>query len=129
MGQAQSFPLSRESDNVRLPLDHPGTEAIAKRIQCLLGMDALSDDDRGNLRKKYRDLHKADSLLARKFFGRPLPITDLRPQFWNDWRSASLQSGIFVDDQFIIAAGFVQWVREWVDTLERRYGDNACDDI
>ncbi len=129
MSRAQSFPLSRESDNVRLPLDHPETEAIAKRIQCLLGIDALSGDDRGNLRKKYRDLQKADSLLVRQFFGRPLPVTGLRPQFWNDGQSASLQSGTFVDDKFIIAAGFVQWVREWVETLERQYCDNSHDDI
>jgi len=114
MPSVQSQPQSRGGNKVRIPLDHPETDAIAKRICILLCMDVINDDERGHLIKKYGDL-------------RPLPPTELRPMFFDDYLRPL--SGMNGKPAILVMAGWVHRLRDYVGRLERKYFDAANDDI
>lgn len=142
MSSVQSQPQSRGRNKVRIPLDHPETDAIAKRICILLCMDVINDDERGHLIKKYSDLRKADYRLARLLFGQPLPTTTLRPDFYDDYcRPLAFMGKVATDRlgreypfgstswKIEVMSGWVHRLREYVERLERKYFDAANDDI
>lgn len=127
MPSVQSQPQSRGGNKVRIPLDHPETDAIAKRIYILLCMDVINDDERGHMIKKYGDLRKADYRLARLLFDSPLPPTELRPMFFDDYLRPL--SGMNGKPAILVMAGWVHRLRDYVGRLERKYFDAANDDI
>lgn len=126
MPDIQSAPQSRERGKVRLPLDHHETESVAKRIHILLCTDALSDDERGHLIKKYSDLRKADCRLARRLFDNPLPATSMRPMFFDD--NNRPLSGVFGQPDLLVMTGWVFRLRDYVERLERKYFGHADND-
>ncbi|MDB5601179.1 MAG: hypothetical protein JWN71_3223 [Xanthobacteraceae bacterium] len=128
MPAIQPEPKSRERSKIRLALDHPEAEAIAKRVHLLMCMDVLNDDERGNLIKKYSELRKVDFRLARRVFEGPLPVTDIRPMFYDDHCRPG--SGVFGRCEVEVWAGWVFRLRDYVAKLEHKHlGSTDDDDI
>jgi hypothetical protein len=89
-------------------------------------MDVINDDERGHLIKKYSELRKADYRLARRLFDNPLPATNMRPMFFDDY-SRPL-SGVFGQPDLFVMAGWVFRLRDYVERLERKYFGRIDDD-
>lgn len=111
----QTRERTRGAPKIRIPLDHPETEQISKRIRFLIFSGMLSEDECGRLTKWQRELRKADSLLSRILYDRPLPATELRPLFY-DYKGPFLSGS-----QAEVATGWVFRLREYVEKLERKY--------
>jgi hypothetical protein len=123
---------SKKSDGgkvkIHLPLDHPELDALALRIRQLIFSCDLTENEHGTLIKQSKALRKADILLARVLYGRPLPPTDIRPLFWDDyWNPFSPFHGRDGGPTRVeVAVGWVFRVAEYVEKLVRKYSDTAA---
>jgi hypothetical protein len=111
---------------IRIPLDHFECEALAKRINRLMFSGVLTEDERGLLVKKERDLRKVDYILARELFDRPLPRTDCRPMFWDD-HGRPLAPSVGRNDTET-RAGWVHRLREYVERIEIKHRSASHED-
>lgn len=115
---SQTRERGQGAQKIRIPLDHPDTENLAKRIRTLIFSGVLADDECGQLIKKERELRKVDYRLAQRLFDTPLPMSSLRPIFWDDYRRPF--SGVFGCHELDVWAGWVARLREYVERLEQR---------
>lgn len=106
----------------RLPLAHPETDSIDRRIQALLDLGSLSDPETGRLLGIRPDLKRADRLLALMLRGGPLPRVLLVPYSWDDW-SASDAPALRGSRINVMAGWVLNKVAAYVHQLERRYLD------
>lgn len=120
----QTIERDQGAQKIRVPLDHPETERLAKRITFLIFSGKLTEDECGQLIKKERDLRKVDYRLARRLFDAPIPVSPHRPMFWDDHRRPF--SGVFCGDELAVWAGWVARLREYVERLERKYLGRAA---
>jgi hypothetical protein len=115
----QTQERAQNAQNIRMPLDHHECDALDRRIAHLVSCGVLTEDELGILLKKRRDLRKVDYRLARRLFARSLPINELRPDFWDDYRRP--MSGVFGAPELECMAGWVFRLLEYVAKLECRY--------
>jgi hypothetical protein len=133
----QAHERDQGAQKIRIPLDHPDTERLAKRIRTLMFSGALTEDECGQLIKKERELRKVDYRLARRLFEAPIPASPYRPMFWDDYYRPC--SAVFGCDTLEVWAGWVARLREYVERLEQKYfgrptsasdvADSGSDDI
>lgn len=130
MKKSEPF-VMRGEKRVRIPLDHPETEAIAARMQRLLDNEALPDGVFGEIVKRMRTLRDADYSLARGLQGKAIPKTDVRPFYPDDYlRPSSSCFEYFLSVPHYhcrteCLAGWVLRLKDWVDNLEARYYGHA----
>lgn len=104
---------------IRIPLDHPETDAIHFRASVLLGAGILNDREFGTLLKKIRELRRVDFKLARRLCGRPLPWTDCRPELPAE--ALMPASPHFGKREVEVWTGWVRRVADYVAALEMKY--------
>lgn len=75
-----------KTSEIRIPLDHPETETLGRRIHNLIWAGVLNEHECGFLIKNERELRKMDRRLARVFLGAPLPETGCRPNYPDEWQ-------------------------------------------
>ncbi|MEW4461215.1 hypothetical protein AB1K42_24220 [Roseibium algicola] len=107
------------SSKIRIPLDHPETDALDLRIRDLILSGCLSEGEHGRLIKSSIELRRVDRSLARKLLGLPLPETDIRPMYPDENQlTFSIYHGV---DQRLVEAGWVYRLRDYVERVEAKY--------